>query len=80
MRFFWCKYWIKIPFFRVSVTIEPGRSLLQFVTTNCLILKLTYLFFKILYTSLKLKILCSVEPRLIFENTVTQELVNSNEE
>ena len=28
---------IKIPFFRVSVTIEPGRSLLQFVTTNCLI-------------------------------------------
>jgi len=29
---------IKIPFFRVPVTIEPGRSLLQFVTTNCLIL------------------------------------------
>jgi len=29
---------IKIPFFRVSVTIEPGRYLLQFVTTNCLIL------------------------------------------
>ena len=29
---------IQIPFFRVSVTIEPGRSLLQFVTTNCLIL------------------------------------------
>ena len=28
---------IKIPFFRVSVTIEPGRSLLQFVTTNYLI-------------------------------------------
>ena len=27
---------IKIPFFRVLVTIEPGRSLLQFVTTNCL--------------------------------------------
>ena len=27
---------IKIPFFRVLVTIEPGRSL-QFVTTNCLI-------------------------------------------
>ena len=27
---------IKIPFFRVSVTIEPGHSLLQFVTTNCL--------------------------------------------
>ena len=26
----------KIPFFRVLVTIEPGRSLLQFVTTNCL--------------------------------------------
>ena len=25
------------PFFRVLVTIEPGRSLLQFVTTNCLI-------------------------------------------
>ena len=30
---------IKIPFFRVLVTIEPGRSLLQFVTTNCLITK-----------------------------------------
>ena len=28
---------IKIPFFRVSVTIEPGCSLLQFVITNCLI-------------------------------------------
>ena len=28
---------IKISFFRVLVTIEPGRSLLQFVTTNCLI-------------------------------------------
>ena len=26
---------IKIPFFRVLITIEPGRSLLQFVTTNC---------------------------------------------
>ena len=28
---------IKVPFFRVSDTIESGRSLLQFVTTNCLI-------------------------------------------
>ena len=28
---------IKIPFFGVLVTIEPGRSLLQFVTTKCLI-------------------------------------------
>ena len=29
---------IKIPFLRVLVTIEPGRSsLLQFVTANCLI-------------------------------------------
>ena len=27
---------IEIPFFRVLVTIEPGRSLLQFVTANCL--------------------------------------------
>ena len=27
---------IKIQFFRVLVTYEPGRSLLQFVTTNCL--------------------------------------------
>ena len=34
---------IKIPFFGVLVTIEPGRSLLQFVTTNCLIL--LYLYF-----------------------------------
>jgi len=30
---------IKTPFFRVSVTIEPGRSLLQFVTSNSLIKK-----------------------------------------
>ena len=29
--------YIKIQFIRVLVTIEPGRSLLQFVTTNCLI-------------------------------------------
>ena len=28
---------VKIHFFRVLVTIEPGRSLLQFVTTICLI-------------------------------------------
>ena len=28
---------IKIQFFRVLVNIEPGRSLLQFVTTSCLI-------------------------------------------
>ena len=28
---------IKISFLRVLVTIEPGRSLPQFVTTNCLI-------------------------------------------
>ena len=27
---------IKIQFFRVLVTIEPDRSLLQFVTTKCL--------------------------------------------
>ena len=27
---------IKVQFFRVSVTIEPGRSLLQFLTTKCL--------------------------------------------
>ena len=26
---------IKIPFFRIMVTTESGRSLLQFVTTNC---------------------------------------------
>ena len=34
MRFFLCSYENSI--FRVLVTIEPGRSLLQFVTTNCL--------------------------------------------
>ena len=33
---------IKIPFFRVLVTIELGRSLLQFVTTNCLIRRLDF--------------------------------------
>ena len=27
---------IEIPFFRILFTIEPGRSLLQFVTTSCL--------------------------------------------
>ena len=39
---------IKIQFFRVLVTIEPGRSLLQFVTTNCLIKEiiLCAIFFK----------------------------------
>ena len=35
----------KIPFFRVLVTIEPGRSLLQFVTTNCLIAHIYVIFF-----------------------------------
>ena len=33
MRIFYVTNGIKIPFFRVSVAIEPGRSLLQFVTT-----------------------------------------------
>ena len=27
---------IKIKFFRVSVTIEPGLALVQFLSTNCL--------------------------------------------
>ena len=31
---------IKILFFRVSVTTEPGHSLLLFVTPNCLITEL----------------------------------------
>ena len=30
---------IKIAFLEFLVTFEPGRSLLQFVTTNCLILE-----------------------------------------
>ena len=34
---------VEIPLFTVSVTIEPGRSLLQFVTTNCL--KNVFLFY-----------------------------------
>jgi len=41
----------KIPFFRVLVTIEPGHSLLQFVTTNCLMflpfLKIKNIFFRL---------------------------------
>jgi len=41
MRFFDVAIDIKIEFFRVLVTIEPGRSLLQFVTTNCLMLVVT---------------------------------------
>ena len=36
MRLFWRNYWYQNSIFRVLVTIEPGRSLLQFVTTNCL--------------------------------------------
>ena len=36
IRFFWRKYWYQ----NSIVTIEPGRSLLQFVTTNCLILNI----------------------------------------
>ena len=36
---------IKIPFFRVLGTIEPGRSLLPFVTTNCLII-VSHIFMK----------------------------------
>jgi len=34
MQFFDVAIGIKIPFFRVLVTIVPGRSLLQFVTTK----------------------------------------------
>jgi len=37
MRFFWYNYWYQNSIFRVLVTIEPSRSLLRFVTTNCLI-------------------------------------------
>ena len=33
--------YIKIQFFRVLVTIEPDRSLLLFVTTNCLMYEKT---------------------------------------
>ena len=44
----------KIPFFRVLVTIEPGRSLLQFVTTNCLIFfmdkKITFNIFSFVFS------------------------------
>ena len=47
---------IKIQFFRVLVTIEPGRSLLQFVTTNCLILVLLCIvLLMIIYTELGIK-------------------------
>jgi len=36
MRFFWRNYWCE----NSIVTIEPGRILLQFVTTNCLVLNI----------------------------------------
>ena len=36
IQFFDVTIGIKIHFFRVSSTTEPGRCLLQFVTTNCL--------------------------------------------
>ena len=39
---------IKIPFFGVLVTIEPGRSLLQFVTTNCLIISVRFILILLL--------------------------------
>ena len=41
---------IKIQFFRVLVTIEPGRSLLQFVTMNCLKLFLKLNIYISVYT------------------------------
>jgi len=44
---------IKIPFLRVSVTIEPGRSLLQFVTTNCLILPFSNLMVEPVFSIVK---------------------------
>ena len=37
---------IKISFLRVLVTIKPGHSLLQFVTTNCLIRNHYFTFFQ----------------------------------
>ena len=40
--------------------------------------KIDMFFFTILYTSLKLKILYSAKPRLIFKNIETQEFVNFN--
>ena len=42
---------IKIPFFKVLVTIELGRSLLQFVTTNCSIKFVQYVILEILLQS-----------------------------
>ena len=48
---------IKIPFFKVSVTIEPGRSLLQFFTTNCLIFEKLIYYSNILSTVIALLIL-----------------------
>ena len=58
MRFFRCNYWYQIPFFRVSVTIEPGRSLILFVTTNCLIWKFVFIYksLRMSYRILKLSL------------------------
>ena len=44
IQFFDVTIGIKIPIYRVSVTIEPGLSLLQFVTTNCLIKNIKFYF------------------------------------
>ena len=55
---------IKIQFFRVLVTIEPDRSLLQFVTTNC--------YCTTLYESFRLimnKGLCGVIPPFLMQKT-----------
>ena len=47
---------IKIPFLRVLFTVEPGRSLLQLVTTNCLrkwseqFCSLRFVFFNIFFS------------------------------
>ena len=50
MRFFYVAIGIKIPSFRVLVTIEPGHSLLQFITLNCLKIKFDFFLDAILKT------------------------------
>ena len=70
---------IEIPISTVSVTIEPGRSLLQFVTTNCLI-HLSGLW-KYHLTIFSIDIICSSLAAIVVQVVVAEAvcilLVNS---
>ena len=63
MRFFDVNIVIKVPFFIVLIGIEPGRSLLYFITTDCLI----YWYQNSAFLGF-LSVVCRVTPYLQFIN------------